>query len=75
MKALDTLIEEYISADEDRRLSMFLSCRELRNRFIEIDLSESTFTAVSRPADVTGLQLNGWRRFCPQWLRPCCWVK
>ena len=62
MKDLDALLEEYISADEDRRLSMFLSCRGLRNRFMEIDLSESTLAAVSPPVDVKGTAVK--------WLAP-----
>lgn len=37
MKAKEALLEDYAAADEVRRLSMFLTYRDLRAAFIDID--------------------------------------
>ena len=73
MNQLDKIVEEYASADEERRLSMFLSHRSLRNRFIEIDRSESDLAARTQPSDLKERRAFGWSRLCPQWLRSCCY--
>jgi len=41
MDRMDTIINEYVSADESGRLHLFLAHRDLRDSFIKIDLSES----------------------------------
>ncbi len=40
MKPYDRIIEEYIEADMEKRLHLFLECPSLRNQFIEIDLGK-----------------------------------
>ena len=40
MKTRDRIIEEYLEADAEKRLYLFLECPSLRNEFIEIDLGE-----------------------------------
>jgi hypothetical protein len=42
MDPMDTIIDEYVSADESGRLHLFLAHRDLRDSFIKIDLSESS---------------------------------
>ena len=42
MDPMDTIINEYVSADESGRLHLFLAHRDLRDSFIKIDLSESS---------------------------------
>ena len=42
MDRMDTIIDEYVSADESGRLYLFLAHRDLRDSFIKIDLSESS---------------------------------
>ena len=40
MKSLSIIREEYRNADFDRRLCLFLDCRELRDEFIKIEQEE-----------------------------------
>jgi len=35
------ILEEYRKGDLDKRLNLFLECPSLRNRFLEIDQSET----------------------------------
>ena len=42
MHNTEMILEQYREADFERRLSLFLECPALRNRFIEIDQSESS---------------------------------
>ena len=40
MRNTETILEEYRSADVDKRLNLFLECPALRTIFMEIDQSE-----------------------------------
>ena len=72
MKIRETLLKEYASADEERRLSMFLTHRDLRREFTSIDTGEWRKVEVTagmaeptaRPK--TALQRAAWCCF-----RPC----
>lgn len=37
MKDPQNIIEEYRKADDEKRLYLFLECRSLRNRFVQIE--------------------------------------
>jgi hypothetical protein len=69
MQIRETLLKEYASADEERRLSMFLTHRYLRREFTFIDAGEWRKTEVAaglaEPAarPKTALQRAAW----------CCW--
>jgi hypothetical protein len=74
MNHSDRIVQEYTSADEERRLSMYLTYRELRNRFNEIDMS-GAFQEAIEPAQVPVRPANGLSRFCSGWLRQCGFPK
>ena len=40
MRNTETILEDYRSADFDKRLNLFLECPALRTEFMEIDQSE-----------------------------------
>ena len=40
MKTIENIIEEYKKGDFEKRVNLFLECRELRSEFIEIDMKE-----------------------------------
>ncbi len=42
MNSTERILEQYREADFERRLNLFLECPVLRNRFSEIDQSESS---------------------------------
>jgi hypothetical protein len=69
MNSFDAILQEYASADEERRLSLFLSHRDLRPHFIEIDLS--TFSRVAQTQSEKPKTLIGqWIRSLLGWIRP-----
>ena len=41
MKRLDNILADYRNADFEKRLYLFLDCRELREEFIKIDQEEA----------------------------------
>ena len=41
MELMNTIVENYAAADEGKRLSMFLTYRDLREEFTAIDCSET----------------------------------
>lgn len=38
MKDLQNMLEKYRTADDEKRLYLFLECRPLRNEFVQIEL-------------------------------------
>lgn len=75
MKTEKTLLKDYIAADDEQRLSMFLTHRGLRRKFVGIDVGEWRRTKVLHPASIsaekpkTALQraagcCRGWLRYC-----------
>lgn len=75
MNQVQEIIANYKSADEELRLSMFLTYRDLRPQFMEIDMAglKSQVNAVSQhTGDLDGnsrpsrLALNCWG-----WLKQC----
>jgi hypothetical protein len=57
MELMNTIVENYAAADEGKRLSMFLTYRDLREEFTAIDCSET-----SRPEIVLSKQKAGSKR-------------
>jgi len=39
MQGIKEIVEEYRSADEDKRLSLFLTYRDLRDEFMDIEMT------------------------------------
>lgn len=39
MQTTQTILDAYKAADEERRLSMFLTYRDLRDQFLEVDMA------------------------------------
>jgi hypothetical protein len=70
MNQLDQIVNAYIEADEERRLYMYLSYRSLRDRFIEIDLSEAPLPA-ARPVLEKKRSVKRLPRVCFGWSKSC----
>ena len=49
MKDIKSIIDEYRNADFEKRLYFFLSYRELRDEFLEIDQSDSSVGFSAHP--------------------------
>jgi hypothetical protein len=75
MNQVQEIIADYTAADEEMRLSMFLTHRKLRPQFTEIDmtgLKKLTNAASKRALKFkVGLRLYGLARNCWGWLRQC----
>jgi hypothetical protein len=50
MNRLESLLNEYISADENERLHLYLTHRTLRDRFIRIEMEALSAVAEKRAA-------------------------
>ncbi len=74
MNALDKIVEAYTQADDERRLYMYLAHRELRNRFIEIELAEAPLPAAPSTA-AQARPARGLPRFYAGCLRLCGFAK
>ena len=61
MDRLENVLNTYVSADETGRLHLFLAHRELRERFIGVDLNELSIEAKKRAARPARRWLD---RFC-----------
>ena len=48
------ILEEYRKGDLDKRLNLFMECPSLRNRFLEIDLSEPAGESLFETSDQEG---------------------
>ena len=67
MNHSQTLIENYATADETQRLSMFLSHRDLRDAFMEIELAELNNQRKTASTNIRSRQRNSWLRCCWPW--------
>ena len=67
MNHAQTLIENYAVADETQRLSMFLSHRDLRDAFMEIELAELNNQSKTASTNIRSRQRNRWLRCCWPW--------
>lgn len=74
-----TILKTYAASDEDQRLSMYLTYRDLRRQFHQIDMAPS-----KRPQQVPikhpsflgqWIQRPGLASFCCGWLRFCRPIK
>ena len=77
MKSLSLIEEEYRNADFDRRLCLFLDCRELREKFIKIEQEEAALKAatIQQPVGIgkiIGSLLDLFPSSLQSKLRRCC---
>jgi hypothetical protein len=74
-----TLIEQYLSADDELKLSMFLNHRELRRHFVNIDMATARIgrskTAAQQETESSRPPLMGFHGLCPGWLKRYCSVR
>lgn len=71
MKTFDNLLERYSDADEEQRIFMFLSHRDLRRQFTEIDMAESTRSAQRKNVFGDRRRTNRFAGCCRGWLKHC----
>ena len=69
MAHVKTLLETYAAADETERLSMYLTYRDLRRRFIQIDLAPENST---QWVPLKQRRLFGGRLRWPDFTTLCC---
>ncbi len=73
MNTLDTLLKDYAASDDERRLSMFLTHRDLRRAFVAIDAAEwrkaKMTAAAAEPAARPETVLHRAAGYCWGWLR------
>ncbi|MCP4340300.1 MAG: hypothetical protein GY799_15755 [Desulfobulbaceae bacterium] len=62
------ILKEYVDADEDKRLSMFLAYRELRESFTSVEMDEIKDEPSIEKAKSAGWGLSG---FCRGWWKQC----
>lgn len=75
MQTQQAIIEQYLAADEEQRLAMFLSHRDYRRQFVKIDMEglkagraqENAAQAVPRPRS-RHMELHN---ACLGWLKRC----
>ncbi len=64
-------IDAFKAADEDQRLSMFLTYRDCRSQFMDIYMSERSHSGATAVQRVSGTKGHGHWRNCWAWLK-CC---
>ena len=68
-----TIIDQYLAADEEQKLSMFLTHRELRDHFVKIDMAAARLghskTAGQRQTKPNRCGAMGIHDVCLGWLR------
>ena len=75
MELMNTIVENYAAADEGKRLSMFLTYRDLREEFTAIDCSETSRPEIAPSKQKAGSKSErlfnlfsgwgcGWRKHC-----------
>lgn len=69
MQSTKTILDAYKAADEERRLSMFLTYRDLRDQFMEMDMAALVHLASARSKQSVGATQS--KR--PRWFSGCCW--
>jgi hypothetical protein len=60
MKDKKKIIEEYRDADFERRLYFFLSYRSLRDKFLEIDQSDTSARFSAKPIKIKCQKCREW---------------
>lgn len=65
MNRNDSLIKEYVSADETARLHLFLVHRDLRDCFIRIDMAALRRLEAQRPVRPAVRWVERLRQLCP----------
>ena len=78
MKRLSIIEEEYRKADFDRRLCLFLDCRELREEFIKIEQEEAVLKAnelkqLGAFSKIIGSLFDLFPSSLQAKLKRCCW--
>jgi hypothetical protein len=76
MKAKEALLEDYAAADEVRRLSMFLTYRDLRAAFTDIEAAQWHSAEKARAERAAAAPIPAFRRVagcCRGLLRLCRW--
>lgn len=69
MQTTQTILDAYKAADEERRLSMFLTYRDLRDQFLEIDMAALVHLESAQSRQSPGaIRSKG-----PRWFSGCCW--
>lgn len=76
MQTHQAIIEQYLSADEEKRLAMFLRYRDCRRQFVEIDMAAlkavKTQQNAVRPAPRRRSSRHmEFRSACLGWLKRC----
>lgn len=69
MQTTQTILDAYKAADEEQRLSMFLTYRDLRDQFTEMDMAGLAHLASARPKQ----SLGATRSKRSRWISGCCW--
>ncbi|MGD9368386.1 MAG: hypothetical protein PVH87_21985 [Desulfobacteraceae bacterium] len=69
MQTTQSILDAYKAADEEQRLSMFLTYRDLRVQFTEMDMAELTHLESARSKKSLGATRSKW----PRWLSAYCW--
>jgi hypothetical protein len=71
-----TIIEQYLAADEELKLSMFLTHRELRRHFVKIDMAAARLnhskTAARQATKPSRRGAMGFHDLCLGWLKRYC---
>ena len=70
MNRVDTVLAEYNSADEAERLFLFLSHRDLRDIFTQIDEAQSHPVQEARAKQPDRSWINRLLQYCPGSFRP-----
>ena len=73
MNRMETIVDEYVEADESQRLHLFLAHRDFRDAFMEIDMAD----ALRKPGRTEVRNVTGWAvrlaQYCPFWRKRCPW--
>lgn len=75
MQSQQAIIEQYLTADEEERLAMFLSYRDCRRQFIKIDMEALKAARAQKSATQAALQRRSRHmeihNICLGWLKRC----
>lgn len=69
MQSTNNILDTYKAADEEQRLSMFLTYRDLRDQFMEMDMAELVHLGPARSKQSQGATQP--KR--PRWFSGGCW--
>jgi hypothetical protein len=75
MQTQQAIIQQYIAADEEERLTMFLSYRDCRRQFIKIDMEALKVAKAQKTAAQAAPQRRSrhmnFHNVCLGWLKRC----